>query len=468
MNRLKHEYVRTCLERYKNDSKKLWKEIRLFWPSSKNAKVKIGNILGATDNKSKAEHLNNYFSMVGQNLSSEIPYPTDDEIEMCKVTYRPPVFELSTIVVEDVSKAIHRLSSSRSCATDGFTSFMFKSCCTTISDVLCSMFNLNVATRSFANVWKLSKVTPLHKTGCTNTASNFRPISIIPTVGKILERIVHCQTVSYLESSNILSEAQSGFRAGRSMGTCLIDFLNNIYQGVDRGCVCGVVSLDLAKAFDTVDHNILLSKLQALGFRYSAKSWFESYLSDRIQQTVVEGHLSFPKQIKCGVPQGSILGPLLFICYINDLQNLCHSCTPYLYADDSALICVDENPLLVSEKLQSDLHKLSVWFKVNKLSVNCTKTNSILFTSQRSRHKNYQLSLTLNDTELNQVREIKYLGLVIDQHLTFESHIMKLCGKISARTGLMWRIRSFILKIASAKSVQIANQPTFFVLQLYP
>ncbi len=185
-------------------------------------------------------------------------------------------------------------------------------------------------------------------------------------------------------------------------------------------------------------------KTTSSGLRYSAKTWFQSYLSDRSQQTNVEGCLSSPKQINCGVPQGSILGPLLFICYINDLQNICHYCKPYLYADDSALVCVNTDPIQVSNSLQNDLNSLSVWFKVNKLSINCDKTNSILFCSQRSRHKNHQLSLTLNDTRLNQVSSIKYLGLIIDRHLTFESHVTKMSGKISARTGILWRICSFI------------------------
>ena len=128
-------------------------------------------------------------------------------------------------------------------------------------------------------------------------------------MGKVQERIVHRQCVDYLERENILSETQTGFRAGCSTGTCLVDFLDDIYQGVDGGLVCGVVSLDLAKAFDMVDHTILCDKLELQGFRYGSVKWVESYVSDRCQQTNVEGHSSSIKQVKCGVPQGSILGP---------------------------------------------------------------------------------------------------------------------------------------------------------------
>ena len=130
---------------------------RKFWPSSKNSKVKIGEVFGATDNKSKAEQLNTYFPMVGYNLSNDIPELTDDEVKLCKVIHRPPVFELSEIKEDDVCQVIQRLSSTKLCATDGFTSYMFKCCCTSISDILCTMFNLSVATR-FAKVWKFSKL----------------------------------------------------------------------------------------------------------------------------------------------------------------------------------------------------------------------------------------------------------------------------------------------------------------------
>ena len=211
------------------------------------------------------------------------------------------------------------------------------------------------------------------------------------------------------------------------MGTCLVDFLNNIYQEVDRGGVCGVVSLDLAKAFDTVDHSILLQKLAALGFRHSCRLWFENYLSDRQQQTCVEDHLSSPRQVKCGVPQGSILGPLLFICYINDLQHLCHQSKPYLYADDSALVCIGSDRTDVEQSLQSDLNNLEAWFKVNRLSVNVTKTNTIMFCSQYSRHRNYNMTLSINGSQLSQVKKIKYLGLHVDRHPLRMDYVFSLC-----------------------------------------
>ena len=165
---------------------------------------------------------------------------------------------------------------------------MVKSCKYAISSLLLYLFNLSITTRSFPDIWKLAKVRPLFKGGNSDSANNFRPISIIPTIGKIMERIIHVQTIAHFEDYNILSEAQCGFRAGRSTGTCLVSFLDIIYREIDQGGVCGVVSLDLAKAFDTVDHERLIYKLKCYGFRYSCLKWYESYLSSRVQRTIVD------------------------------------------------------------------------------------------------------------------------------------------------------------------------------------
>ena len=213
------------------------------------------------------------------------------------------------------------------------------------------------------------------------------------------------------------------------MGTCLIEFLNNIYCGIDGGGVCGAVFLDMAKAFDTVNHVILIDKLANMGFRYSARQWFTSYLSGREQQTVVEGHLSTAKRVNCGVPQGSILGPLLFICYINVLPLHCRNTIPLLYADDTAILAMGQNPHDVNTRLQCDLDRLFIWFAKNKLSVNCLKTNAILFTSNHSKYKDEELDLRLAGDKVVQTDNVKYLGLHLDQHLNFDIHIKNYVAK---------------------------------------
>ncbi len=171
-----------------------------------------------------------------------------------------------------------------------------------------------------------------------------------------------------------------------------------------------------------------------------------SYLSNRVKYTMVDDHLSSPEQIRCGVPQGSILGPLLFICYINDASRNCVYTTPYVYADDTALLVQGANKEEIEWKLQSDIDNLKLGFECNKLSLNCTKTKSMLFCGKRSKHKSESLNIKIDDVTIECVPDMKNLGLVIDKHLTFDIHVNKLCWKLSSRTGLLWRIRSFISK----------------------
>ena len=229
-----------------------------------------------------------------------------------------------------------------------------------------------------------------------------------------------------------------------STGTCIAQFLDTVYPVVDQGGACGMPFLDLAKAFDTVSHEVLLWKLKNLGFKSSTVNWYRSYLSDRSQVTTVDDATSSVRQINCGAPQDSILGPLLFICYINDLSRNCINCITFVYADDTALLVHGNDKNDIEWKLEADLCHLSGWFKQNKLCLNSSKTNCMLMSGKCSAHRNESLSVHLEGEKIDNVQVMKYLGLQIDYHLTFESHINAVCGKIAARTGLLWRIRNFI------------------------
>ena len=208
-NALKKSYVEDCLSKFKNELKKLWREIRQFWPSSKSSLSKIGNVRGATTNEGKASVLNEHFSTIGEKLSAEIPNTV--KALLIEDHVYPPTFELHLFDNEDMILAIKRLSNSKLSAFDGITSYMVKSCQTEIAPILTSMYNLSLKTRTFRKPWKKSKVTSLHKGGQTNNCNNYRPISITPTVGKVMERMVHQQCTQYLTDRNILLEAQSGF-----------------------------------------------------------------------------------------------------------------------------------------------------------------------------------------------------------------------------------------------------------------
>ena len=229
---------------------------------------------------------------------------------------------------------------------------------------------------------KAARVTPLYKKNSTTEAGNYRPVSILSIISKVLEKVVLQQVDGYIKDNNLLFEHQSGFRSSYSTETCLIHLMDWIKSEGDKGNYTGMVLLDLQKAFDTVNHTILLKKLKAIGLNKTSVAWFEAYLTDRTQLADVSGTLSPVEKVTCGVPQGSILGPMLFLIYVNDLPSAV-KCKVLLYADDTALLVSGKSVLEIERSLASELQSVRNWLIDNKLSLHLGKTESILFGTKR-------------------------------------------------------------------------------------
>ena len=249
-------------------------------------------------------------------------------------------------------------------------------------------------------------------------------------MAKVFERIIYDQLYLFLSENNLLTNCQSGFRGLHSTVTALLEATNDWAYNIDHGSVNAVLFLDLKKAFDTVDHEILLGKLNSYGINGVAGNWFRSYLSERKQKCFVNGHLSTNRLLRCGVPQGTILGPLLFLIYINDLPNCLSHSRARMYADDTHLTYASNDIDGIDHHFNEDLAKVSEWLVANRLTLNQSKTEFMLIGSrQRISTFNSSPSLTMNDVPIKQVSHTKSLGVHIDENLTWNVHIEKLCKK---------------------------------------
>ena len=244
--------------------------------------------------------------------------------------------------------------------------------------------------------------------------------------------------------------------------TALLEATNNWYLNIDDGLINSVLFLDLKKAFDTVDHSILLKKLQLYGLDPHAVQWFKSYLSNRFQSTYVNGTLSDYLPVSCGVPQGFVLGPLLFLIYINDLQECELSSSALMYADDTSLTLSAYDPTTLEEKLNKDLDEVQKWLKSNKLTLNVKKTKYMIIGSHyRLRHLNGDLNVTVNSQQLTRVTNYRYLGIEVDEALGWQSHVDTICKKVSAGIGALKRIRSLVPRQTLLKMYDALVAPYF-------
>ncbi len=265
---------------------------------------------------------------------------------------------------------------------DGISSYILKIAGSVISKGLAKIFNISISTGIFPDSWKTAKVAPIFKEGNKSEMGNYRPISILSTVARVFERLIYDQLSSYMEKNKYLSKYQSGFRKFHSTITSMLKNANDWLINMDKGNYNGVVFFDIKKAFDTVDHEILLCKLHKYGISGVELDWCKSYLSNRKQSCFLNGENSSFKIVECGIPQGSCLGPLLFIIYINDLPNALKNMTPSIFADDTGISVSSNSVLDIQRLLREDISTIQCWMHENKLTLNALKTEFILIASK--------------------------------------------------------------------------------------
>ena len=268
---------------------------------------------------------------------------------------------------------LRSLKSGKAVGLDRIPARLLKDSSDIVAKPMAFIINTSLRTAQVPSDWKCARVIPLFKKGKADEMDNYRPISILPVLSKVLERAVHIQLYKYLQQNKILSPYQCGFRKCHSTEFAALSFSDNIRRNMDQGQLTGAVFIDLRKAFDTVDHAVLLDKLSNLGILDKEHGWFTDYLSNRTQVVEFQGVTSASEAVSTGVPQGSILGPLLFILHINDLPEVVSDCNILMYADDTVLYCSSSQASVIQDKLNAELSKIDHWLSFNSLFVNVKK-----------------------------------------------------------------------------------------------
>ena len=305
---------------------------------------------------------------------------------------------------------------------DGISNKLLKRRKHIIVQPLTLIINQSLTSGIYQDKFKMSKITPLHKKDDRTIESNYRPISLLPTMSKIIERVMHSQLYAFLNVNNLITEQQYGFRSNHSTELTTLKLTDTIMYELDNSHIPCAIFLDLSKAFDTLNYQILLRKLKYYGLGNVAYNLIENYLNNR-QQFVKLGNVKsklIPMLI--GVPQGSILGPLLFSIYINDLPKSGPKLNCIMYADDTTLYSSLENSDSnnIEREINYELEKVNLWLKANKLSLNVKKTKCMFFHKRKTLP---HINLSLNDVIIENVPKFNYLGIIIDEHLSWNSHI---------------------------------------------
>ena len=371
-------YYLGIIDENRENPKRMWKAVnKVLNRDTNSVGVSSLDIEGRTLTKEKdiAEALNQRFVTVGPKLAEKLESRNDDDL-LIKINAQTENLKFKLIDNTYVLNAISKLKNGKSPGPDKISTRLVKDSGDFIWKPLIMVYNSSLETGVFPDFWKLASVSPIFKAGPRNDVNNYRPISVIAIFSRILEKIVHDQMFEFLQP--IFTKNQAAFRKLYSTITSLINSTDSWYCTMDRKEVNLAIFLDLKKAFDTVDYTILLAKLEKYGIRGITGDWFSSYLRNRKQFCTVDGHKSSAKMVTCGIPQGSCLGPLLFIIDLNDLETCLELSKASMYADDTHVPITSNNLENLLENAQRELLNLSEWMRINKLTANPKKTEYML------------------------------------------------------------------------------------------
>ena len=329
-----------------------------------------------------------------------------------------------------------------------------------LSPYVCQVINMSMKQGICPADWKIARITPVYKNkGSKEDVNNYRPISVIPHIAKVAERVVQAHLKEYLLKHSFISESQSAYLPKHSTQTSLHKVLMDLLNGINENEITGLCLFDLQKCFDTIDHELLLFKMQKYGINNTELSWFNSYLSGRTQTVKMSNTLSEFLPLNIGVPQGTVLGPILFLLFINDLPTHLRKSYSNLFADDTAIYVQASQCDHIQYDLQLDINNLSTWFNSNRLTVNVSKTCLMKIGTLQKLSVTPDLMLFMHDSPLVTVQKQSYLGCILDECLSFDDHVNTLVSKLASKLYALRQLRRFLTQDQLVNMYQTLIQP---------
>ena len=457
IRKARENFIHDLVESNTNDPKQFWKKVGKILPGKiKTHKqvVLLDDDSNPIDDSNTPDVMNRYFTEIGPKLASSMNVEWSFYGSGADQTIPELMIDITT-----VQELIKQINTNKSSALDGISATALKDALQSIPEQLTYLFNKSLASKTVPLAWKSGLVIPIPKGGDQSKCNNYRPITLLPVPGKLLEKAVCNHLNYYLETNNILSTNQGGFRTGFSTIQSVSDFTDDILRERNVGNKTAAIFADMSKAFDTVNHSILVNKLENYGVKGQILEWIKNYLNSRKQCTMVNGTRSTLRNIECGVPQGSILGPVLFLIYINDLEHCCTNVHMRFYADDTVLYVSGNDLDVLQPTMQASLDKIVYWCAQNKLSLNINKTKYMIFTSKKN--FNIKMDLKIDSVPLVHVHTYKYLGITLDPTLCYEPYMKNIIKNASFRIYQLMRLKNCLPRRALIRIFKSYVVPIF-------